>query len=72
MSKQRKWIANIRFDNKRGGIGMPDVISLKKLPEFTQVGEYYLPGQENSSKGYNVSYVYYDSEKMYIARGQME
>ena len=49
-----------------------DVAALKKLPEFARVGEYYLLGEEHSRQGYNISYVYCDSEMMYIARSQME
>ena len=45
---------------------------LKDLPEFARVGEYYLLGQEHSEQGYNASYVYCDSDMMYIARSQME
>ncbi|KAI4448415.1 hypothetical protein C823_002935 [Eubacterium plexicaudatum ASF492] len=48
------------------------VAVLKELPEFARVGEYYLLGQEYSMQGYNASYVYCDSDMMYIARSQME
>ncbi len=49
-----------------------DVAALKDLPELARVGEYYLLGQEHSEQGYNASYVYCDSDMMYIARSQME
>ena len=54
------------------GIDESGVAALKELPEFVRVGEYYLLGQEHSAKGYNASYVYCDSDMMYIARSQME
>ena len=54
------------------GVEAPDVAALKDLAEFARVGEYYLLGQEHSKQGYNASYVYCDSDMMYIARSQME
>ena len=54
------------------GVEASDVAALKDLPEFARVGEYYLLGQEHSEQGYNASYVYCDSDMIYIARGQME
>ena len=54
------------------GMDASRVAALKKLPEFARVGEYYLLGQEHSEKGYNASYVYCDSDMMYISRSQME
>ncbi len=54
------------------GVDASDVAALKDLPEFARVGEYYLLGQEHSEQGYNASYVYCDSDMMYIARSQME
>lgn len=54
------------------GVEEDHVAALKDLPEFARVGEYYLLGQEHSEQGYNASYVYYDSDMMYIARSQME
>lgn len=54
------------------GVEAPDVAVLKDLPELARVGEYYLLGQEHSEQGYNASYVYCDSDMMYIARSQME
>ena len=54
------------------GVDASDTAALKKRPEFARVGEYYLLGEEHSRQGYNVSYVYCDSEMMYIARSQME
>jgi len=54
------------------GIKESGVTALKELPELARVGEYYLLGQEHSSQGYTASYVYCDSEMLYIARGQME
>nr|WP_326186843.1 ABC transporter permease [uncultured Oscillibacter sp.] len=54
------------------GVDASDVAALKALPEFARVGEYYLLGQEHSEQGYNASYVYCDSDMIYIARSQME
>ena len=54
------------------GVEAPDVAVLKDLPELARVGEYYLLGQEHSEQGYNASYVYCDSDMVYIARSQME
>ena len=54
------------------GIDASGVAALKELPEFARVGEYYLLGQEHSKQGYNASYLYCDSDMMYIARSQME
>ena len=54
------------------GVEASDVAALKDLPELARVGEYYLLGQEHSEQGYNASYVYCDSDMIYIARGQME
>ena len=54
------------------GVEASDVAALKELPELVRVGEYYLLGQEHSEQGYNASYVYCDSNMMYIARSQME
>ena len=54
------------------GVEADHVAVLKDLPELARVGEYYLLGQEHSEQGYNASYVYCDSDMIYIARGQME
>ena len=54
------------------GVEASDVTALKDLPELARVGEYYLLGQEHSGQGYNASYVYCDSDMLYIARSQME
>ncbi len=54
------------------GVEEDHVAALKDLPEFARVGEYYLLGQEHSEQGYNASYVYCDSDMVYIARSQME
>ena len=54
------------------GVEASDVAALKDLPEFARVGEYYLLGQEHSEQGYNASYVYCDSDMIYIARNQMK
>lgn len=54
------------------GVDVSDIENLKGLPEFARVGEYYLLGEEHSGQGYNVSYVYGDSEMMYITRSKME
>ena len=54
------------------GVEADHVVALKDLPELACVGEYYLLGQEHSEQGYNASYVYCDSDMVYIARSQME
>ncbi len=54
------------------GVEADHVAALKDLPELARVGEYYLLGQEHSEQGYNASYVYCDSDMVYIARSQME
>ena len=54
------------------GVKADHVAALKELPELARVGEYYLLGQEHSEQGYNASYVYCDSDMVYIARSQME
>ena len=54
------------------GVEEDHVAVLKDLPELARVGEYYLLGQEHSGQGYNASYVYCDSDMVYIARSQME
>ncbi len=54
------------------GVEADHVAALKDLPELARVGEYYLLGQEHSGQGYNASYVYCDSDMVYIARRQME
>ncbi len=54
------------------GVEVSDVAALKDMPELARVGEYYLLGQEHSEQGYNASYVYCDSDMVYIARSQME
>ncbi len=54
------------------GVEEDHVAALKDLPELARVGEYYLLGQEHSGQGYNASYVYCDSDMVYIARSQME
>ncbi len=54
------------------GVTESNVTALKGLPEFARVGEYYLLGQEHDQQGYTASYVYCDSEMLYIARSQME
>ncbi len=68
---QRNQVADT-YEAVFSGIDASGVAVLKELPEFARVGEYYLLGQEHSRKGYNVSYVYCDSDMMYIARSQME
>ncbi len=68
---QRNQVADT-YEVVFSGIDAFEVAALKELPEFARVGEYYLLGQEHSTKGYNVSYVYCDSDMMYIARNQME
>ncbi len=54
------------------GVEADHVAVLKDMPELARVGEYYLLGQEHSEQGYNASYVYCDSDMVYIARSQME
>lgn len=54
------------------GITEEDTLTLKELPDFARVGEYYMLGEEHSGQGYNASYVYCDNEMMYIGRDQMK
>ncbi len=68
---QRRQVADT-YEAVFTGVDESDVAVLKGLPEFVCVGEYYLLGQEHSERGYHASYVYCDSEMMYIARSQME
>ena len=68
---QRNQVADT-YEAVFDGIDESGVAALKELPEFARVGEYYLLGQEYSRQGYNASYLYCDSDMMYIARGQME
>ena len=68
---QRNQVADT-YEAVFDGIDESGVAALKELPEFARVGEYYLLGQEHSEQGYNASYVYCDSDMVYIARGQME
>lgn len=53
------------------GIDENDIENLKKQPEFSRVGGYYMLGQETSEQGYTASYVYMDEEMTYIARDQV-
>lgn len=53
------------------GIDENDIENLKKQPEFSRVGGYYMLGQETSERGYTASYVYMDKEMTYIARDQV-
>ena len=68
---QRNQVADT-YEAVLGGMDESQVAALKELPDFARVGEYYLLGQEHSRQGYNASYVYCDSDMMYIARSQME
>ena len=68
---QRNQVADT-YEAVFDGMDESGVAALKDLPELARVGEYYLLGQEHSMQGYNASYVYCDSDMMYIARGQME
>ncbi len=68
---QRNQVADT-YEAVLDGMDESQVAALKELPEFARVGEYYLLGQEHSKQGYNASYVYCDSDMMYIARSQME
>ena len=68
---QRNQVADT-YEAVLDGMDESQVAALKELPEFARVGEYYLLGQEHSRQGYNASYVYCDSDMMYIARSQME
>lgn len=68
---QRNQVADT-YEAAFTGVDASDLAALKALPEFARVGEYYLLGQEHSEQGYNASYVYCDSDMMYIARSQME
>ena len=68
---QRNQVADT-YEAVLDGMDESQVAALKELPEFARVGGYYLLGQEHSRQGYNASYVYCDSDMMYIARSQME
>ncbi len=68
---QRNRVADT-YEAVFSGMDASHVAALKEMPEFARVGEYYLLGQEHSKQGYNASYVYCDSDMMYIARSQME
>lgn len=68
---QRNQVADT-YEAVFDGMDESGVAALKELPEFARVGEYYLLGQEHSEQGYNASYVYCDSDMVYIARSQME
>lgn len=68
---QRNQVADT-YEAVFDGMDESGVVALKELPEFARVGEYYLLGQEHSEQGYNASYVYCDSDMVYIARSQME
>ncbi len=68
---QRNQVADT-YEAVFSGIDASGVAALKERPEFARVGEYYLLVQEHSRQGYNASYVYCDSDMMYIARSQME
>ena len=68
---QRNQVADT-YEAVFDGMDESGVVALKELPEFARVGEYYLLGQEHSGQGYNASYVYCDSDMVYIARSQME
>lgn len=68
---QRNQVADT-YEAVFDGMDESGVATLKELPEFARVGEYYLLGQEHSKQGYNASYVYCDSDMVYIARSQME
>ena len=47
------------------------VAELHDVPEFARVGEYYMVGSETDAKGYTLSFVYSDSETLYMFRDQM-
>lgn len=68
---QRNQVADT-YEAVFDGMDESGVAALKDLPELARVGEYYLLGQEHSEQGYNASYVYCDSDMVYIARSQME
>ncbi len=68
---QRNQVANT-YEAVFTGVKASETAVLKDLPELARVGEYYLLGQEHSEQGYNASYVYCDSDMIYIARSQME
>ena len=68
---QRNQVADT-YEAVFSGMDASGIAALKDLPELARVGEYYLLGQEHSGQGYNASYVYCDSDMMYIARSQME
>lgn len=45
--------------------------TLKDQPEIARVGQYYLVGEETSTKGFSGSFVYADDAMLYIGRQQM-
>ncbi len=45
--------------------------ALHGVQEFARVGEYYAAGTETDAKGYTLSFVYSDSETLYMFRDQM-
>ena len=45
--------------------------ALHNIREFARVGEYYMAGAEPDAKGYTLSFVYSDSETLYMFRDQM-
>lgn len=54
------------------GIEESDIETLKRLSEFERVGSYYALGEELSEQGYHASYVYCDTEMMYITQDLLE
>ena len=53
------------------GVEENDIDTLKGVPEFGRVGDYYMVGEELSEQGYHASYVYCDAQMMEIAKAQM-
>ncbi len=45
---------------------------LKDVTEFERVGEYYIVGEKESSKGFTGSFSYVNNDMMYMMRSQMK
>ena len=48
-----------------------NIAELHNVQEFARVGEYYMVGAETDARGYTLSFVYSDSETLYMFRDQM-
>ena len=49
-----------------------NIEKLKDVTEFERVGEYYIVGEKESSKGFTGSFAYANSDMMYMMRSQMK